>query len=337
MNDGLLRAWLRRVSTGALGRENAIRHGATVLADSSPWQLLDLVALAHAQRLKPAAERVRDAVGEHDRSFAGRPGDVQTQVVAAWAVALAVCGEKSSQSVVASLATACARFYGLSPRGPELPCLAAQRLAERSEAVRHREPLPRSNAPKSLDELSFQSSPQVTTAQLDQVVKATSNAMVAMTRSFNRISAAAQARVDAADEELDLLWWTVTCRRGGDGPAWHELGEAAPLLAGLDVAAMTRFATPLSSSGMLLDKALGDLRPLSVGAAVQAAAEHVEHAAEVRHPLLQLLTALSFAQAQDSGGWQAAARQAGIDLDGEHAGRDLAEQVLREELIWRLL
>lgn len=332
LSPDLLGTWLARSSSGSREREQAIRDAAGVLAGGKPQQLLDLVALAHAVPDHDAAARVRDAVGEHDPQFRGRPNDRQTQVAAAWAVAHAICGDDSTAALLASLATASAKFSGLDARGPGLPVLAGDRLVELGEEHRARHKLAvNMTVPKVLADLE--------PAAFDPTVfvEAVRGAARTLAARMDTVVKQADQRLRAADEELDLLWWTVRRRRDGAGTAWADLGAGAAILAGQDMGSLTTFASPIASAEALLAEALADVKPTTLGAAIDAAADPARLPGSApQHRLLPVTTALTLRRS-DPNGWRKAPVLDGLALSARHSAVHLADQVVREELMRRLL
>jgi hypothetical protein len=253
-------------------------------------------------------------------------------VAAAWAVVHAICGEDSAAALLASLAAVSAEFSGLDARGPGLSVLAGDRLAELGEEHRARHELVvRTTVPKVLADL--------TPAPFDPTafVEAVRSAAGTLAARMDTVVKQADQRLRAADEELDLLWWTVRRRRDGDGTAWADLGAAAAILAGQDMASLTTFASPIASAEALLAEALADVKPTTLGAAVDAAADPARlQGSAPQHRLLPVTTALTLRRS-DPKGWRKAPVLDGLTLSAREPVVHLAEQVVREELMRRLL
>ncbi len=332
LDPTLLSRWLSRSSAGSQEREQAIRNAAGILTAGTARDLLDLTALAHRVPSREAAARVRAAVSEHDPKFPGRPNDHQTQVAAAWAVATAICGSDLVAAEVAALATASATFGGHTPRDPVLGTLASDRLTELSEEHRARSDLSLStNVPKALGE--FEIVAPDGSHDLNGLVEASRSALRTIAARMERALGQANQRLGAADEELDLLWWTFRGRRDGTAETWDQLGSGAAILAGLDIFALTRFPVPFASTFALLSDALVQVKTTTLGSAVNAAAERVVPRSEsLEHLLLPVTTALQlrFTAPAD---WRKTAQAMGIALNVRPSPPQLAEQVVREELI----
>lgn len=333
----LLPVWLAKISTGARNREAAIRASAETLSSGDSRELLDLVLLAHGRPIAEAADRVRDAVRAGDPSFAGRPGDAQTQVVAAWAVATVLSGKDEDRACLAALATASAAFRSLQTRAHGLATLAANRTHDLSEEQRGRHALPKAiGLPKQLADFAFDpTAGGPTPDQHSDLVDAMQAAFRTLAGRVDRLRNAATNRLDAADEEIDVLWWTVRGRRDGTSATWRVLGSSAPILAGLDLARLMRFTSPIGSSASLLAHALDKVKPSSLDAAIAAAAPLAIDLNETRHELAPVTSAVALAR--DATDWRDHASSLGLDLAQTVPAADLAEQVLREVLLRRVM
>jgi GTPase-associated system helical domain len=286
----LLPAWLAPATAGNPEREAAIRAGTATLADATVMETLDMVLLAHGVHQPAAAQRLSAAIAEHDPTFDGHPANQQTQVAAAWTVAqtLAVNGDSAS---IATLAVASAHFCGLATQVTELPSLAARTLRERQQLPRRRQPLPKARPQKSVISDEVAALGAITGAQL----QATADQLTASINNFQRSHGlmvdAVNNRVTAADEETDMLWWAISERHEGDGQRWTELGAAAPLLAGWDLARLTPFATPAPWARQLLARALAATAEHTITEAVAALPSKLTADGKPSHPLLPVLCA----------------------------------------------
>ena len=105
------------------------------------------------------------------------------------------------------------------------------------------------------------------------------------------------ARLDTADEELELLWWAFSGYSELAKNRWADLApEAAALLCGLEFGSKLAFEIELPSTGALLARLLGPniKEPVALATAVEAAATFLgEMELPAGHPLLPILSSLS--------------------------------------------
>jgi hypothetical protein len=320
-----LAAWLAGASTGDPARLAAIATGTAALANASPTTLetLDLVLLAHGVSQPDAAARLAAAITEHDPSFDGQPGNLQTQVSAAWTLAQTLT-RISLPAIIAALAIPSAQFCGLSGPASELRMLAGAALERLQQLARRRHPLPKGRSQKNVVTDEVAAVGAIGGAQL----RATADALVAainnVQRSHSAMVDAVQTRLAAADEEGDLLWWMISERHQGDGQRWPELAAAAPLLAGRDIAKLTVFPTPPPSARKLFGRVLAGIESHTIPDALAAVPADANHAGEHIHRLLPIASAAH--------GLVSAA-----PVGQAYPAAELAEQALVEALIERQL
>jgi hypothetical protein len=289
-DSDLLHTWLAPASAGNPEREAAIRAGTATLAEATAGETLDMVLLAHGVHQLAPAQRLAAAIAEHDPKFDGDPANQQTQIAAAWTVAqtLAASGDVA---VTAALAVASARFCGLATQVPELPSLAAGTLRERQQLSRRRHPLPKARTQKSVITPDVVALGAITGTQLQATADLLTASINNIQRSHGLMVDAVNTRVMAADEETDMLWWAINERHEGDGQRWVELGAAAPLLAGWDLARLTPFATPPPWARRLLARALSANEQNTIADAIAALPAMPTADGKPSHPLLPVLCA----------------------------------------------
>jgi hypothetical protein len=317
----LLPAWLAPATSGNPEREAAIRAGTATLADATVMETLDMVLLAHGVHQQAAAERLAVAIAEHDATFDGHAANQQTQIAAAWTVAqtLALNGDGAS---IAALAVASARFCGLATQVTELPSLAAATLRERQELPRRRQPLPKARQQKSVISDEVAALGGINGAQLQATADQLTASINNIQRSHGVMVDAVNNRITAADEETDMLWWAISERHEGDGQRWIELGPAAPILAGWDLARLTPFTTPAPWARQLLARALAATEHHTITEAFAALPIPPTPDDKPSHPLLPVLCA--------------SRGEASVAPDGQaYPPAALAEQALIETLLRR--
>ncbi len=267
--DDLLDAWLTPASSGDPTRAGAVREGAAALAESSASDVVDMVLLAHAVEQPAPAERLRASISAHDPTFEGRADHLQTQIAAAWTLAQTL-QLNSDAAVTAALAICSARFCDLVAQGPELYAMAVETLRERQISARRRPALARAKGHKSVVGEELAAAPGISGAQIKAVADALSKQITTLAGVQNGMADAVEQHLTAAEEEINALWWTIGGRREGDGPTWGELGCAAGILAGRDLATMTSFSTPPPWADGLLARALVGIKDCTLEAAISA-------------------------------------------------------------------
>jgi hypothetical protein len=323
--DLQLAAWLAIASAGNPDRLTAIATGTAALsrATSTTTEILDMVLLAHGVPEPEAAARLAAAISEHDPSFDGQPGNLQTQIAAGWTLKQ-ILTLSTIPAVTAALAVASADFCRLQSAATELPAHASAELDRLQRLARRRHPLPKGRAQKNVvtDEVAAEGA--IGGAQLRATADALTAAINTVQRSHSAMVDAVQTRLAAADEETDMLWWTMSERHEGDGQPWAELGAAAPLLAGRDIAALTSFVTPPPTAPKLLARVLADIPPQTIAAGLAALPADVDDKRGHIHPLLPI-------------GSAAQGATSAVPSARAYPAAELAEQSLVEILIERQL
>ena len=323
--DPQLAAWLAVASAGNPARLTAIATGTAALssATATTTETLDLVLLAHGVPQPEAAARLAAAISEHDPSFDGQAGNLQTQIAAGWTLKQ-ILMLNTLPAVTAALAVSSAHFCGLQSAASELPMHAGAALERLQLLARRRHPLPKGRAHKDVVTDEVAALGAIDGAQLRATADALTAAINTVQRSHSAMVDAVQTRLTAADEETDMLWWTISERHAGDGQHWAQLGPAAPLLAGSDIAALTTFPTPPPAARKLLARVLADIEPHTIADALAALPAGIDRAGGPTHPLLPIGCA--------SQGATSAAPAAEA-----YPAAELAEQALVEILIERQL
>jgi len=287
--DPQLAAWLAVASAGDPARLTAIATGTAALssATATTTEILDMALLAHGVPQPEAATRLAAAISEHDPSFDGQAGNLQTQIAAGWTLKQ-ILALDTITATTAALAVSSASFCGLQSAATELPGHAGAALERLQLLARRRHPLPKGRAQKNVvtDEVAAEGA--IDGAKLRATADALTAAINTVQRSHSAMVDAVQTRLAAADEETDMLWWTISERHEGDGQDWAQLGAAAPLLAGREIAALTTFATPPPAAPKLLARVLAGIEPHTIVDALAALPAGIYDASEHTHPLLPI-------------------------------------------------
>lgn len=323
--DPQLAAWLAVASSGNTARLAAIATGTAALAGASATttETLDMVLLAHGIPQPEAAARLVAAITDHDPTFDGQPGNLQTQIAAAWTLKQALT-LSTLPAIAAALAVSSARFCGLQSAASELPLHAGAALERLQLLARRRHPLPKGRAQAKVVSDEVAALGAVDGAQLRTTADALTASINTVQRSHSAMVDAIQTRLAAADEETDMLWWTISERHEGDGQQWAQLSAAAPLLAGRDIARLTIFPTPPPAAPKLLARVLADIAPYTIADALAALPAGVDGQGQHTHPLLPI-------------GCAAHGATSAAPAAQTYPAAELAEQALIEILIERQL
>ena len=219
--------WLRAVELEPGGpRLEAIEGAATNLAETlTGGDILDMALLAHGRSHGEIFDHLNDSLRDHDPTFGCSADDLES-TIAAGAVVSALMANESKSASIAAQGVLSAQWVGLSSAIAELPEIAAATCFRRSEALRARSPLPA--GPVKRDFLKkvpeFDSEEPATQQDIGFLRRATkdlSDGVQARVHAYGRVLA---ARLDAADEELEVLWWAFS---GHSELAMKEWGQLA--------------------------------------------------------------------------------------------------------------
>ncbi len=304
-----LSRWLREVQLEPGGaRQAAIEEASTLLAKSlAGGDVLDMVLLAHGHERGTAFGQLSNAIRGSDETFGGRPDDLDSKIAACATVAAVLAGNSKSASI-ASQGVRSAQWLGLAPAVSDLPDLGHSSAARRSEALRGR----RTKWPAIGDD-EFKGVPKfdaegqegqpATQQDLRKLRDASAGATRALRMGQQSLLRALSARLAAADEELDLLWWAFTGYSELAHKPWAEvMPEAAPVLCGIEFAQKLRFELEIPSTEALLARMLGGGSDdtIELATSVESAGRLVASTAlPDGHPLLPVLSSISEFRALD--------------------------------------
>lgn len=348
--------WYRGVSVDLTGELLEARKAAieAIAADLDVKTAPGIVAYAHGRRSSVASEFVewinKRAV-EHDPSFNAKPRDLEPRVMVACAIAHRLATTPTQEtSTVLSLLALNARFCGFrsTAKTQDLPGLAKMQLeagAERAKGVIEastRTLIKKFNAsfpddgvapewdgsPIGGDAVSQWLVPAVAT------IKEMAGRVDSLERSFARHS-------EVSREELDQVAWLLDdfCELA-DKP-WNTIKVGAPLLAGAELAAITKVPAVEASAVMVRSALLKagsdpklDAKPIE---AVANSAKHLDlWPGGFGHQLLPLSAAIDAWREKGRGGsgWRTRAGElrSGTAVPKADGGA-LADQAYREFLI----
>jgi hypothetical protein len=319
-------------------RLSALRAAAETLgAGLRPSGVLELVAYAVGRDSASAFESVSNAVTASDPSFAGAAADLEPRLVASAAVARALESDDDTAAIVAG-AVLSAEFAGLRAPVVELPALARAAQARRFGRVRERVAMPRIEFGPIADEIpNPHAAPWRSGEEADRLAGATSALTQQLTQILSDLAERFETRLDAADEELDVLWWAFSSR-GEPADGWNDAapGPDVFLRAGRELADRHRFNAEIPTARAILRRVLGPRgdEEYVLADAIGASAGRVELDSAPPGPLLPILTAnAAYLDAGGDPGWVDAAAARGVDATIRRRGEEIAAQTLRELLL----
>lgn len=299
-----LPTWMRSVELDTNStRLVAIEGAATDLASKlSRRKILDMILLAHGQVRGDTFDYLRDAIRNHDQTFGALPDDLES-TIAAGAVIAKLLSRKSKSASVSAQGVLSAKWLGLQPTIAELPKLAVVTSRQRSEALRQRRHLPREPVDSDFfsDVLAegTEAEPDdgIGHEDLQLLVEAATEMAIKLQSRQYTYAAALATRLDAADEELELLWWAYSEYSDLAGQKWVDLApETAALLCGIEMGEKLTFEIELPSTATLLGRLLGpDIHAtVTLATAVEGATSFLEPVElPTGHPLLPILSSVS--------------------------------------------
>jgi GTPase-associated system helical domain len=331
-------------------RFTALRQAAESLAGGLTLAAaFDLVGYAVGRNSASAFEAVRAAVSQSDPTFAAAAVDLEPRLVATAALARILEDDDDTAAFVAE-AVLSAEFAGLDSPVPELPALARAMLSERFRDLRNRVEVPSASLETIFDDPGLAGGRDPLPAErLDLLLDATRTLAEQLTSMLGTLGRRFETRLDAADEELEVLWWAFAQHSTQNGNQWRDLDAAKVLLrSGLELADRHRFNAEIPTAREILGRVLGPLAAdeYSLAEVVSGAAEQVAVDTVTPGPLLPILTScaeyLAFKGAdevafQAEQAWVTSAGRYGVDPTIIRRGDEIATQVLREHLLARAL
>jgi len=343
MVEDKIAEWLHEVelSPGS-GRQQAIASAATTYAASAKASALpDMVLLAHGVPAASAFDQLKEAVTHHDDTFACGIDERETHLAAAVIVAEVMDRNSIATSTAASLVLNAAAT-GLTSAIADLPALARSARHRRSGLLRGRGPVK-----STLDSAGvFSTVPpfdQDGTPAYHQEVRLLSQssmaALAATAKSLEALASKLTTRLNASDEELDLLWWCFAGRSETlDGP-WTTVPNSglAAIVAAFEMHSQLKFLAEPQSAGALLARALGPHadKKIKLSSAITGAGKvHVAANRAAGHQLLPVLSSLhEFEALEGKAAWKGSVGRWNIDPERSWKALELAEECLRELIV----
>jgi hypothetical protein len=302
-----------------------------------PRTVLDLVAYACGAGSPSAFVVIQAALAEVD-GFAAGAEDLEPRLVSAAALA-GLLERGGAPGAAAAEGLLSAEFAGLDPAVEELPQLARHFLAHHFRELHHRPPL-RAAAWEGPFARSARFLREQRSIGADGLVEEVAGALEALERF--------EARLDAAEEELDILWWALGAVDAEGRPrAFGGSSSELLLRTGVELADYHRFDVELPPLREIVRRVLGPLAAEihTVADLVVAAAELVELPPCEHEALLPILaSAGTYLAAKQSGQadvedsrWLESFRRYGAKPSSGRRGEEIALQVVREILLTRLI
>ena len=344
MADDLLKTqlprWMRAIELEPSGsRLGAFESSANQLGTTlSGRDVLDMTLLAYGRSHGDAFDHLSRSIREHDPTFGCRADDLESSVAAGAAIAAVLMNESKSSSVAAQ-GVLSAEWKGLSTKAADLPKLAATTVRRRSETLRMRHPLP--SLPST--DLFREFLEQVTKSEPDEsplysevelLGKAAKDAIKELHTSQHVMA----DRLNAADEELEVLWWAFSGYSELAREKWSDLApETAALLCGVELANKLAFEIELPSTEALLARLLGPntKERILLGNAVEATADFLRSMDVTDgHPLLPIVSSISEHRALSGKlSWKGSVDRWNIDPEHSTEKLALACQAVRERVL----
>jgi hypothetical protein len=303
--------------------------------------VLDMVTYAVGRESAAAFAAVRSAVSALDPSFNPSASDLEPHLVASAAVARALENDDLTTAVVAG-AVLSAEFAGLYSPVAELTQLARAAQARRFRGLRERGPMPRVELARIIrTQPSFVADSWRSTEAVERLAGATRALAEQLESVLTGLGQHYELRLDAADEELDVLWWAFGAHDGNRGADSTEAdAPTAVLAAGRELADRHRFRAEIPTTREILRRVLGPLAEVEFVLAdvIAAAAGSVELDDAPPGPLFVILTSnATWAALRDQADWVVAAGRLGADATIRRRGDEIAAQTVRELLLARAL
>lgn len=333
--------WLRAVELEVGGpRYEAIESSATNLAKTlSSRDVLDMTLLAHGRSHGKAFDHLNDSLREHDPTFGCRADDLESTIAAGAAVSALLADESKSASIAAQ-GVLSAQWVGLSSAIAELPKLAVATSFRRSEALRERPALPPGPVKRDFFKKvpEFDTEETATQQDIGLLRAATKELADGVQTRLHAYGGVLASRLDAADEELEVLWWAFSGYSELAKKEWAQLAHPeAGLLCGIELGNKLKFEIELPSTEALLARLLGpDFRePVTLATAVEAAAAFLgSMELQDGHPLLPILSCVSEHRVlQGRSAWRGSVARWNIDADHSTQKLTFARQAALETVL----
>ena len=263
MTDEQLATWLHDVNLmPGSTRQAAIGNAAKGIATKATvGNLAGYVLLAFGLPDSKAFSTIRAAVVEHDSTFGCAIDDLETKLAAAICVA-EIMERTSLTAVVVSSLVMSADWLGLKTPISELPTRAIETQYRLAGSIRDRRvistkvdiapilsrlvPLPEDASPTLHQELST-------------LIPVVSDGLTTVTDLLKTLATQLSTRLNATDEELDILWWALSAHSERLDLPWGEVSDdgIAALFLAVEFSNLVVFPTEPQATEALLARLLG--------------------------------------------------------------------------------
>jgi hypothetical protein len=343
MIDDKIAGWLHAVelSPGS-DRQKAIAASAKAYAASAKAaDLPDLVLLAYGVAAKDAFTSLTAAVAKEDPTFGCTIGDLETRLIAAIFSAAVMEGNSTAAMTAASLIMNAEAIQLTSPI-EDLSARAMEARQRHACTARRRGHITSTLdiAKVHADVPPFDQDGTPAFQQEVRLLRAASVAGVEATaKSLEALASRLSGRLQAADEELDLLWWCFAGRSETLAMDWTKVSSPglAAIASAMEMHKLLQFATEPSSSTALLARTLGKHadKEITLATAVNIAGKHrLTTEFSDGHQLLPILSSLREYEALGGKAvWTGSVARWSIDPDRSWNALNLAAECLRELIV----
>lgn len=345
MVEDKIAGWLHEVELNpGSERQQAIATAATTYAASAKAPALpDMVLLAHGVPVASAFNQLTEVVTAHDSTFACGIDERETHLAAAVIVAEVMDRNSLAATTAASLVLNAAAT-GLASAIADLPALAREARHRRGGLLRGRGPIKSTLDPTGV----FNTVPpfdQDGTGVYHQEVRllreSSVAALTATAKSLEALASKLTTRLNASDEELDLLWWCFAGRSQTLEEPWATVTSSglAAIVAAFEMYNLLQFFAEPQSASALLARALGDHadKNVKLSSAITGAGKAqvtVTVNKTAGHQLLPVLSSLREYEAlEGKAAWKGSVGRWNIDPDRTWKALDLAGECLRELIV----
>ena len=347
MDDTQLAAWLRAVELEpGSDRQAAIGQAAEKFVSTvTPSAILGLVELAHGCPDESAFILLRDGIADIDPTFGCAIDDLETRLAAS-VFAAEVLAADALIAIPTAHSVLSAKWSGLQSPATELSQIAERTLAQRAEAVRVRVPFT-FGVDTSAILTALPTFPDdggaMTHQEGNKFRVAISEVADTMSAAVDDATKRATGRLDASDEELNLLWWAFSGRSNVEDRPWSRITNdgLAAILMGIEFGGLVKFPAEPLATRELLSRLLGAKagHTVSLSNAVSAVGKReVLNNAPRGHRLLPVLSSLGESRAlAGKKAWTDSVARWSIDVSRETTSLDLACQTVRETLLVKQL
>ena len=263
---------------------------ATIEALRSDASAADLVSLARSALgldSEEMVQRVREVAQHHEGSFPNRGDENIIALIAGITLFASIAGKDTRKAVMAARLVSCAVAAGLScTLSDDLNQASRSRLASasgRDRQPRKVEDLPTFSRFDITDKARLihqegtenpYSSVQEASVAIVKELVSLHGLIGANRKTIEQLTTALDHAVRVNEEQAAILWWVVSRQSAVARRPWSDIPEhARPLVAALELATLTRFATGPAAQCEFLATFAGDSKSVDARSAMSALAD----------------------------------------------------------------